>query len=210
YEQGVRSIIATPHFISGSTKDTIVERRRLVEQVKEVAKEIAPDLAVFIGNELYYTGAVLEDLQKGRASTLADSDYVLVEFSTTTPYKEIYQGFRQLIQAGYRPVLAHVERYEALYKKEDNIRELISLGIYIQMNTESVMGGLFDGRAAYCRKLMASGLIHLLGSDAHSDTKRPPLMLDAVTLLRKKNIPEALLEKILYVNPERILQNKYI
>lgn len=210
YQQGVRYLIATPHYISGSTNTTVEERKMILEEVNILAKSIAPDLTVAMGNELYYSESILKDLQEGRAATLCDSDYCLVEFGTNIPYKELYRAMRRVVEAGYRPILAHVERYDSLYKEVDRIKELISLGVYIQMNTESLMGGLMDGHASYCRKLLMQGMVHLLGSDAHGVKHRPPLMLDTVKLLEKKRVPEELLERILFDNPNRIIQNKYI
>lgn len=210
YEQGVRFLIATPHYISGRTADTKAERKQLLEQVKALAKTVAPDLEVDMGNELYYSESIFRDLAEERAATLCDSDYVLVEFAVNVPYKELYHAMRRFVEASYRPVLAHVERYECLYKQEQRISDLISLGTYIQMNTQSLIGGFMDTRASYCRRLLMQGQVHLLGSDAHGILRRPPLMRDAVRILERKGVPEPLLERILYRNPQRIIENKYI
>lgn len=210
YRQGIRYIIATPHYIKGEKKVPIEQLRQCVQKVKEEAYQISPELHLYLGNELYYSGSVLEDVERGLAATLANSDYILVEFSVTAEYRELYQGLRKGIEMGYRPILAHMERYECLYKKYNKIEELLSLGVYLQMNTSSVMGGLFDSRATYCRKLIQEDYIQLLGSDCHNMEHRPPKMRDAIEVLKKKKISEGKLEKILFRNPQRILQNKYI
>ena len=54
----------------------------------------------------------------GELLTLADSRYVLVEFMPWVPYSEI-QDVSGHIQYQYRPILAHVERYDVLRKKGD-------------------------------------------------------------------------------------------
>ncbi|MFA9464595.1 MAG: CpsB/CapC family capsule biosynthesis tyrosine phosphatase [Velocimicrobium sp.] len=210
YDQGVRVLIATPHYISATTTMTKDTRLEILEEVRKEAISIAPDLRVEMGNELYYSESILADLLEGKAATMCDSDYVLVEFATNVAYKELYRGMRRFVEAGYRPILAHVERYDCLWKEYAKLKELISLGAYIQMNAESLMGGFLDGRAAYCRKLILLGYVHLIGSDAHGIENRPPLMLDAVKMLIKKRIPEDELEKIFFYNPERMIQNKYI
>lgn len=208
--QGICHIIATPHYIKGSKQVPIEKLRQRLEKVQEEADRILPGVRLYLGNELYYSDSVLEDVQNGQAATLAGSDYVLIEFDVTVEYKEIYRGLRKAVEMGYRPILAHMERYECLYKKYDRIEELLSLGVYLQMNAGSVMGGMFDGRAAWCRRLIQDGYIHLLGSDCHNMEHRPPKMKDAVEVLRKKKISEDILERILFHNPQRILENRYI
>ena len=210
YNQGIRYLIATPHFISGKTNYTKEDLKKIIDEVKKEAKSIDSDLQIELGNELFYSESILLDLIEGRAASLCESDYVLVEFAINIRYKEMYQAMRRFLEAGYRPILAHVERYECLYKEINKLRELISLGVYIQMNTESLMGCFMDSHAFYCRKLIMQGMVHLLGSDAHGGDERPPIMLDAVKILEKKRVPEILLERILFYNPERILCNKYI
>ena len=210
YEQGIRHIIATPHYIKGHKKLSIEVLQERLREVQKEADNMFPDMHLYLGNELYYVGSVLEDVENGQAATLAESDYVLIEFDVTTEYKEIYQGLRKAVEMGYRPVLAHMERYECLYKKYNLIEELVSLGVYLQMNAGSVIGGIFDRRAAYSRQLIQKGYIHLLGSDCHNMEQRPPRMKDAADILRKKKISGDILEQILFRNPQRILENRYI
>ena len=58
-------------------------------------------------------------------------------------------------------------------------------------------------------KLMQKGWIHFLGSDAHDLKERIPIMEDCVKKLKKKITPERL-EQVLYTNPKKYLENKFI
>ena len=80
----------------------------------------------------------------------------------------------------------------------------------IQMNTESIVGGLFDRHAAYCRKLLMNGYVHFLGSDCHGANRRKPLMKDAIEKLKLEFVNSSLAEKILFENPIKMLEGKYI
>ena len=84
------------------------------------------------------------------------------------------------------------------------------MGAYIQMNTESIVGGLFDRHAAYCRKLLMNGYVHFLGSDCHGANRRKPLMKDAIEKLKLEFVNSSLAEKILFENPIKMLGGKYI
>lgn len=208
-EQQIKTIIATPHYIPGGRNTPVDVLRQRLEQVQAEAIKINPDMKIFLGNEIYYSDSVVEELKSGKVLTLADSRYVLVEFSTKETDQHIYRALSCLIRSGYIPILAHVERYRCFYKKEYLIHDLIEAGCYIQMNSNSLIGGFLDREAAYHRNLLEQGLIHLIGSDCHDEKVRIPSMIKTAQMLMKK-YDEGLVNKILFTNPLKVLENKYI
>ena len=87
----------------------------------------------------------------------------------------------------------------------DKIVELVETGAYIQINAESLIGGIFDKRASFCKKLMKEGLVHFLGTDCHDFRTRRPNMKPAAEVVRKKHA-----DQILYENPRKMLEGKSI
>lgn len=209
YEQGIRTIIATPHYVPGGDNLPVEKLKGFQKQVQAEIVGLYPDMKLLLGNEIYYSGSAIELLRSKEALTLADSRYVLVEFSTRESYDLIYRGMGELIRAGYWPVLAHVERYRCLIKHEYRISDLIELGCYIQMNGDSVLGGILDSEAIYNRKLVRQGFVHFIGSDCHDDRIRIPCMKSAEKTLQKK-CDEGSLKKLFYENPFKVLENTYI
>ncbi|MBZ4284026.1 capsular polysaccharide biosynthesis protein Cps4B, partial [Streptococcus pneumoniae] len=84
--------------------------------------------------EIYYTPDVLDKLEKKRIPTLNDSRYALIEFSMNTPYRDIHSALSKILMLGITPVIAHIERYDALENNEKRVRELIDKGCYTQVN----------------------------------------------------------------------------
>lgn len=185
YEQGVRSIIATPHFQLGKkvTKEDLTVAYKKVQQEIE---SLGLDINLYLGNEIMYQEGCLEAVKDGSALTLAGSRYVLIEFGYEVSYKTIYRGMQQFIQAGYLPIIAHVERYSALRKKENYINDLIELGCYIQMNGKSLMGGPFNKFSSWCKHLVKNGYVHFIASDCHNETERPPMLGDCINRFEKR------------------------
>lgn len=185
YEQGVRAIIATPHYELGNqtTKDNLM---KAFEMVEEEIKRLSLPMKLYLGNEIMYQEGCLAAVKEGRALTLAGSRYVLIEFGYEVSFKTIYRGMQQFIQAGYYPIIAHVERYQALYKKENNINDLIELGCYIQMNGKSLMGGPFNALSSWCKQLVKHGYVHFIASDCHNETERAPMLGDCIRRLKKR------------------------
>lgn len=201
-EQGVLNIVATPHYPDGKTEKI----KDAFDMLKKSVEDKYPDMKLYLGNELLNGPGVIEALKNKTALTIAGTKYILVEFLPGDSERKIYNALREYTLAGYIPIVAHVERYEALHKNYDFLDEIINLGAYIQMNTESLVGGLFDRRAAYCRKLLENGYVHFLGSDCHGAERRKPLMKGAIEKLKPEFVNSKLAEKILFENPTKMLE----
>ncbi|QHQ59964.1 histidinol-phosphatase [Anaerocolumna sedimenticola] len=208
-QQGIKTIIATPHYACGAENKPVTVLLELQEQVQMEASRLNMEVQILLGNELYYSDGILKALETGEALTLAASRYILVEFSLGESYQTIYRGLGQLILAGYVPILAHAERYHCLRKKEERIKDIINLGACIQMNSASLLGGFFNREAVYNKKLVKKGLVHFIASDCHNTRHRPPKMKDIYKNL-EKSINSALLKRIIMENPIKILEDKYI
>ena len=81
YRQGVRNIIATPHYRLQMFETPIktVEHQFLV--LKQLARKVAPDLHVYLGCEFHSNMEMVEMLRSGKVHTMVGSRYVLTEFS---------------------------------------------------------------------------------------------------------------------------------
>lgn len=209
YDEGVRYIVATPHYYPGHKNAPISRIREKFETIRQEAAKQYPDMTIMLGNEIYYKDETVSLLKKNEILTLNDSRYVLVEFNVGLEYKKIYHAIKKFTMEGYYPILAHVERYACLYKQERLVDELVQAGAYIQVNAETFLGGIFDSYKKYCMKLMNSELIHFLGSDCHNIDNRCAVMEQAVRVLRKKIEPN-ILENVLVNNPIRFLNNEFI
>lgn len=170
YEQGIRSLIATPHY---SRRQDVERLRQLAGRLDDEAKRIDPDFQVYLGQEILYFDSLAERLKEGHALTMAGSRHVLVEFMPEVPYKKLYQAVRSVLLAGYYPIIAHVERYRAL-REEGQMEELAETGCRMQMNYRSLQGGVFDQNARWCRRQVQAGRIAFLGTDAHHRDHRTP------------------------------------
>lgn len=207
YQQGIRHICATPHCNNRIPKVT-QQLEKKYEELMMCIQEEYPDMTMRLGNENMYCLGLVDKLKKKEALTLAGTRYVLVEFQCSERYTVIYKAIRELVDAMYIPIIAHVERYVEL-RNEDRIKNIISVGAYLQMNSKSVLGGVFNKNAKYCRNLIKKRYIHLLGSDCHNTTSRSPIMEDAIKKLRSV-VDDDTLDWILYINPKKVFADKYI
>lgn len=209
FAQGVHTVVATPHNYPGEPEQENERIRELCQQADELARQIDPSMRVLPGNEIFYREGIIREIEKKHILTLADSRYLLVEFHPHSSERKILQGLRELTGEGYLPIIAHVERVEALFFEERCLREAVETGCYMQINCQSLLGGRFDRRSRRLRKLIEEGKIHFLGSDCHNMKERPPLMADAVAKL-KRSISAESIECVTKENIRKFLNKEYI
>lgn len=209
YGEGTRSFVLTPHYVrnrNSYTKEELLER--FTEFEKE-AKAAYPGLSLYLGNEVLWEDGIVDDLRAGMIQTMNDTKYVLVEFNIRIGYKEIYEAMRQMVNARFRPIIAHVERYQSLFKHPERLDELTAMDVTLQMNISSVYGGMLDENARWCKKLVKEGYISFLGTDAHDLDNRAPYVKDYVAWIEKK-CGEDMLEDMFVNNPQKMINNQYI
>ena len=210
YEEGTRLIIATPHYGIMNPGFSRFNTEEVFAEIRKKIKDKYPDMGLALGCEVFYTGPnMIDHLAKGAAPTIAGTDYVLVEFSPADPLRKIEGGIRDLRLSGFRPILAHTERYEALYKDLSAVDDIISAGAAIQINSRSLIRGRLDKRTRWVKQLVKEDMVHLISSDCHNDSTRSPIMAEAMDKLREWTDQETY-RKIAAENPRRILQNEYL
>lgn len=202
-EQGVMAVIATPHY---SPKQDCMNLRELAKQVQQRIRERHSEFNVYPGQEICYFEELADALKAGDALTMNDSRYVLVEFQPTVSYQMLFRGLRQLLLAGYVPVLAHMERYRCL-RTEKNLEDLLGSGCKLQMNYGSLQGRWLHPDVRWCRAQIQRGIIHLLGSDMHQMDYRPPKLEQAMRWL-DGHVEAQQIQLMTYQNPLKIIKNE--
>lgn len=188
WKGGVRRIIATPHYVPWQKRENDPGKIiRLCRDAELRAKaELGHDIKIYPGQEIYYHIEMLEKIEQGKVLTLAGSHYILVEFPIDISWHQLKQAISHIIYSSqYRPILAHIERYECLRTKE-NLEEAKELGALFQMNIKSLQGGILDHNTRWCKKQLLDAKIDFLSSDMHNLTSRPPTSYDMLEWIGKK------------------------
>lgn len=169
-ELGFGRLVATPHldgWLSPAYR-TLVEER-LAELVPHAAEM---GVEVLAGYEHKLAPDLASRLLAGEASTLGGSSAVLVElpFHGWPLYTD--QALFDLLSAGYRPVMAHPERYSAVQENPELAIELAERGIPLQLTFGSITGLFGKGAKRVSEILMERDAVTVLASDAHSAGQR--------------------------------------
>ena len=179
-ENGVRLVYATAHAAPGLRRfDAELYRERLKEANAYCRKRDWP-LRILSGCEMYYSPAAVDALLEGRIPTLGGSLYVLIEFSEDVSAACIGKAANNLYRAGYRPILAHAERYRCLVRSPARAMAVRDeFGLLLQMNCETVLRPRGFFRRRFVRTLLREQAVDVLASDAHDASRRPVQMRNA-------------------------------
>ena len=208
YNQNVRKVICTPHAAANISFQKVEHIKTAFKELKTCLKktEFGNEMELYLGCELMYSESLAERLESGEIWTMSGTSYILVEFPPTVTYEELYHAVRRLSDKGYLPILAHIERYQCLHKRLEQIKDLLDLGAYFQINASSLRAGIFHQRNSFIKKLCKSGLVHFLATDSHGMVHRQPDMKKGAEWVMH-NCDSQLGQKILCQNGNSLLND---
>ena len=180
--QGVDTVVSTSHFYATqrSPQEFLARRERAFEQLKARLPENAP--RILLGAEvLYFPGMSRMD----ELSTLCieGTNILLLEMPFRPWSEHMIREVHDLARSGrYTLMMAHIERY---YDDQPASvwDDLLGEGVLMQSNADFFLP-FFAGRKAL--RLLREDRIHLLGTDCHNMTSRPPQMDEALRVIRRR------------------------
>ena len=208
YEDGIRKIIATPHYHIGRAIAEKEKCEQAVEEVKKMLEKESIPIEIYLGAEIYYFAETVENIESGKINTMNDSRYLLVEFDPDVEYSRIRDAVNNLTMNGYIPIVAHIERYMCMVADWKKCIELINMGALIQVNAMSVIGEYGREAQKYIRKIIKKRLVHFVATDAHSDGHRRPVLSEAYKYICKKASVEYA-DEIFYNNQKKLIEKMY-
>ena len=181
-EQGVRTVVATPHFYANdeSVESFLARREEAYGNLKEALTKELPE--VILGTEVHYYRGISRMLNL-KDLCIQNSKILLLEMPMGRWSEDmILELIEMSSMSGFRLVLAHIDRYWSLQKAKV-WKRLYECGILMQVNA-SIFGAFSTKRKAI--SLLRDGGIHFIGTDCHNTTTRKPDIKVAFDLIVKK------------------------
>lgn len=209
YADGIRKIIFTPHIRRPWIDNVSQERRQFAfDKAAAIAHEIGNDLEVYLGCEFYFSHEVVESRPE-LIKPINGTDYVLVEFSTGVHFNDMISALHDLLDLGYLPIIAHIERFACLVKDVQRVEHLNAMGMVLQTNASTITNPHDKEIKNFMKYVLDNHLIKLVGTDSHDLENRVPKMSDAYVIVSKK-FGQVYANKIFKENAERILRGEEI
>ena len=186
YEEsfGVKEIWCTPHIIEDGLNDHELFKARFEQLCQAYSGPVRLHLAAE-----YMLDTVFEQRFRDRELLTHENNTLLVETSAWTPPIGLDKTLRNIQNAGYRPLLAHPERYR--YMNIPSYERLRKFGIHFQLNLPSLVGFYGETAKGKAEWLLEHGYYTEVGSDCHrlrlikEQYERTVLKKEVVTQLQK-------------------------
>lgn len=163
---GFSEFITTPHTLThvwDNTRDGILKKH---EEAAKLLKDNNVDVPFAVASEYIIDNDFVNLFKTQKLLTLKEN-YVLVEMSYLNPPIQLYNILFELQVAGYKPILAHPERYVFFHDKFEEYHLLKKAGCKFQLNLLSSVGYYGPKVAMASEKLLSLGMIDFVGSDLH-------------------------------------------
>ena len=159
-KEGVAEVWCTPHVM----EDTPNTTDQLIARFEELMQAYNGSVSLHLAAE-YMLDTVFEKRFRNKDLLTMRDNTVLVETSTWNPPPAMYETLRGILSAGYRPLLAHPERYR--YLNEASFERLHKMGVHFQLNLSSLIGYYGETAARKAHWLLERGWYSSVGTDSH-------------------------------------------
>lgn len=164
---GFRKVITTPHIISDTYKNTPEIILSGLNAVREAATNLGLTIEIEAAAEYYYDETLLQKLKNGEELLTFGDKMLLFEFSFHSEPVRTEELFFELKTRGYKPVLAHFERYLYYLGKPEIANSLRENGVLIQLNLNSLSGHYGPEIKKQAEALIDNGWVDFVGTDCH-------------------------------------------
>lgn len=164
---GIKNFITTPHVLGDvypNSSEIIQEKLELVKA--ELKSRGLDDVQISAAAEYMLDEQFSKLLEKDDILTLKDN-FILVEMSYFSAPLNLYEVLFDIQLKGYKPILAHPERYNFYHNDFDNYYKLKKAGCLFQLNFLSLTEQYGKHVQNVSQKLLKLGLYDFVGTDTH-------------------------------------------
>jgi tyrosine-protein phosphatase YwqE len=167
HSMGYSKLITTPHIMSDYFRNTPEIILSALEEVRNALKEQQIPVVIHAAAEYYIDDGFMHKLEEEKLLTFGDN-YLLVEVSYINPPDNIRDILFRAQVLGYKPVLAHPERYPFWYRNLEEYQRFYDMGVVLQLNLNSLAGYYGPDAKKIAEKLIDLEIIQMLGTDLHN------------------------------------------
>ena len=203
---GIEVMACTPHFMPGLYDNSAPDIRARVADLNQKLIEADINLALVVGGDVHIRPDFIACMRNKSVLSLHDSRYVLFEPSHVTMPPRLDDLLFNVLMAGFVPVLTHPERFRWIEGNYSVFQKLVEAGVWMQVTAGSLTGRFGKRPHYWGQKMLAEGLVHVIATDAHNTSSRPPLLMDAFELaVQEVGLDEA--HHLVLTRPQAVLEN---
>jgi len=173
---GITHIVATPH----CNDEFLYDRKLYGQMLGELYDTAQGNLGFSLGCDFHFSLENIRDaLAHPRRYTIAESQYLLVEFDDYNIPPSVKQDLFSLSSNGMAPIITHPERNPVLLRKPEIVLEMVEQGCLVQITANSFTGFWGKSSQKMAEWLLGRQAVHVVASDAHDPEHRKPVLSEA-------------------------------
>lgn len=201
---GTEHMVATPH----ANRRFHYDREYLLRTLDHLRQRVGRVPRLSLGCDFRLSAENVKDAMAfPERYVIEGGRYFLAEPNHTDVPPQVDDYLGELLKVGITPVITHPERNTVLQGTPQRILEWVKLGCVIQVTASALTGGWGEKAWHTAQWLLKQNAVHVLASDAHDTTRRPPglsLARDVVAESQGEQVARALVED----NPQAIVSGK--
>ena len=196
-DDGITHIVCTPHSNHRYHFDPAINAERLAE----LQQRLDGRLTLGLGCDFHLSYDNIEDAFQNRTKyTINQKQYLLVEFADLMIPQRIADTFYEMKMADMHPIITHPERNHTIQRHPNRMVEWLREGCLVQVTASSLTGRFGRTAQAMAFDYLDKNWVHIIATDAHNLTSRPPLMREAYRIIEEKYGLETA-ERLCVANP---------
>jgi protein-tyrosine phosphatase len=164
---GFSRVVATPHMRPGLFDNTARDLRAAFERTQAQLEPLGPLPERALASEHFFDDIVFRRLLAGDGLPYPGDAAVLLEFYDGGFPPRVEQLFSQLRERGLTPVIAHPERYRAIWDRPSLLDRLLDSGAVALLDVAALVGKYGRQPQRCAERLLEGGSYHAACSDAH-------------------------------------------
>lgn len=183
---GTKGIVLTPHF-HPCRPESLGTARLISDRFAEFTEKMAelfPEIKIIGGAENHVgAGQFYEQSAKGALIPIGQTPYALIEFDFEGDEKSARESMDAVCDGGYRPIIAHPERYKFIKEDPTRIEYFIANGALLQINSASIAGRLGAAAKKCAEFFLENEEASFVASDCHDNVFRTPDLSDCYSFV---------------------------
>ena len=167
YDLGIRKTVATPHVISDIYRNTPEIINAALAGLREACKAEGIDIEISAAAEYMLDDYFMKLLRADAPLLCIHKNIILTEQSYASPTANLNEIAFDILKEGYRPIMAHPERYFYYHNNYEQFGHLKDMGFLLQVNLLSLTGYYGKAVTKAARYIFDNDLADLVGTDMH-------------------------------------------
>lgn len=207
-KKGTKKIVLTPHLYN--PRIGYVDKNKMeiaFEKYKQQAAEI--NIELLLGSEVFCSNFFLKKIHEHDFFTINNTAYLLLEFDFYDDIDRVLDALDVITAAGYRPIIAHPERYHFLRQNAFGIKRIMAKGGLLQINKTSLLKQNGEDPHDFAMWLLSNEYVSFVASDAHDMQYRTTDMQRSFMKIYSE-VSKKYAENLFFNNPEAVVSGNEI